>query len=665
MSLSRIPFLSILGVPVAAAFVAIAGTNVLEGQWQDAVGSLPGARTIDLSTACAMAGNPDEGCVLHSALELLLPLAVVTAVIAMAIALVISAASATSGRNPYRVASIFRPVLFATIVAAIVLAVLDGILIIVAVWFGEPAITGYRHAFVALAAGAAVVVASAGVVDGLRRSLSSSHTVYGDAVTRAEEPLLWSTVDAVAAAVGTAPPDNIVLGASPEMFVTLTEVGTRSRVLTGRTLYLSLPMTRLLDQDELRAIIGHELGHFYGHDLEISARFYPIYGRAIHSLSAVTGVSRSEIVARVTLASAIGVLRYFLTSFAVAERAMARDRELLADRAGTHVSSPAAMASALVKITACTPVCERLIRSLPHSRDGAESMESLGDQVVRAAGLAERDAYAAVLDRVRLPHPTDTHPPLSVRLQALGTSVQETVAGGLSVQGAPAIALIPDATLRDKALTVWLATLLGMGTSPVRSLHRPASTGNVSIDSAWERPAARRAVELIRLYRGGSLSWLPLPRNEWVAIDDLLVGPQTDAPGYRLLATPESATGERWQVLDLADPDSDDGVVLRSGTRLNLVGVVNRGLYASTMDEIIFAPIDGPHARKLVSAGMVGRSSVHLGLAGALIVPHGDSLIGDEPKRSVLLDLIEEALDDADGLSAEATAPALADALPG
>jgi hypothetical protein len=168
MSLARIPVLSIFGVPAAATAVALIGNATLEGQWRDAVsGHAPGAAPIDLSTACALIGGQDETCTIHAALGWILPLAIATVVIAFLIAATISFAVSTGGSDPYRIARIFRPVLFTTIAAALVLAVLDGILIILAAWYGEPAITGYRHPYVALAAGAAVAVAAVGVILGV------------------------------------------------------------------------------------------------------------------------------------------------------------------------------------------------------------------------------------------------------------------------------------------------------------------------------------------------------------------------------------------------------------------------------------------------------------------------------------------------------------------
>jgi Zn-dependent protease with chaperone function len=473
----------------------------------------------------------------------------------------------------------------------------------------------------------------------------------GDAVTRTDELRLWETVDAVAHAVGTQPPDNIVLGLTPEMFVTQAPVRLPSGPLTGRTLYMSLPLIRLLDQAELRAIIGHELGHFYGQDLEVSTRFYPVYRRAIASFRLVTGASRSEAIARVTLASAVGTLRYFLLSLSTAEIAMARDRELLADRAGTHVSSPQAMASALVKVSIYAPVCDRLLQSLPDAAPGTNALEGTGDQLSRAAAAAEHAARPDDLGAAQLAHPIGTLPPLEVRLEALGTTARAVLSGGLSVKEAPATDLIPDAAARDLALTSRYMQASSQRSPTARSLRRPASTGDATIDASWTHPAVSRAVEFLRAARGGSLAWILLPKGQWVTIDDLLIGRQLAPLGFRAVAgSSKGAAGERWQVLDLADSDSPADEVLRSGTRLNLVGVVNRGITASTMDEIVFSPANGRQVGRLVSVGLVGRSPVHLGLAGSLIVPGGDSLISNQTRKSELLDLIETALDEVDGI---------------
>jgi Zn-dependent protease with chaperone function len=663
MSQVRVPFLSILAVPCAAVVVAIIGLATQESQWRDAaLGSR--AAGLDLSTACALVNGQDEICSIRTALIWIVPLAVATVLIAFAVAGLISFAVSAGKSDSHRLARIFRPVLLATVAGATVLAVLDGALIILTAWYGEPAITGYRHPFVALAAGLAVAVGVVGMVRGYLKSSQWAHEVFGEAVSRSDEPQLWGLVEAVAAAIGTQPPDNIVLGLTPEMFVTQSDIRTLSSRLRGRTLYISLPLTRMLDQDELRAIIGHELGHFYGSDLEMSAGFYPIYGRAIHTLRAMSGVSRSDIVASVTLASTIGTLRYFLASLASAERAIARDRELLADQAGTHVSSPQAMASALVKVTTYTPLCERLLRSISPIAAGSGSVESAGDQLSRAAGIAENELGAGALDRVQLPHPTDTHPPLGVRLKALGTTAQAVISGGLAVKNGPATDLIPDASTRDSSLTTRLAQAMRKKPAASATVLRPAATGDASIDSAWTQPSVNRVVEYLRVHRGGSLTWILLPRGRWVAVDDLLIEPRPGAPNFRILAAaPNGIPSERWQVVDLADPDSPSDAVLKTGTHLDLVGVVNRGITAATVDELVFSPANGTQAGRLVSVGVVGRSPVHLGLAGSLIVPPGDLLISDQRRKSELQDLIETALDEVDGLTDEVPDPSAAGAV--
>ncbi|MFD2022059.1 M48 family metalloprotease [Pseudocitrobacter faecalis] len=45
--------------------------------------------------------------------------------------------------------------------------------------------------------------------------------------------------------------------------------------LTGNTLYLPLTYLSLLNEAEIAAVVGHELGHFTGEDTQYSLRFAP------------------------------------------------------------------------------------------------------------------------------------------------------------------------------------------------------------------------------------------------------------------------------------------------------------------------------------------------------------------------------------------------------
>ena len=48
---------------------------------------------------------------------------------------------------------------------------------------------------------------------------------------------------------------------------------------TGRTLYVSLSLLRVLEQDEADAVLAHELAHFHGGHTAVSASLVPMQAR--------------------------------------------------------------------------------------------------------------------------------------------------------------------------------------------------------------------------------------------------------------------------------------------------------------------------------------------------------------------------------------------------
>lgn len=64
---------------------------------------------------------------------------------------------------------------------------------------------------------------------------------------------------------------GLVVGLTPTFFVTEADVHCIGGTVTGRTMYLSVPLCRILTVEELSAVIAHELGHFRGEDTVCSA----------------------------------------------------------------------------------------------------------------------------------------------------------------------------------------------------------------------------------------------------------------------------------------------------------------------------------------------------------------------------------------------------------
>src|SRR5262249_41710129 len=175
---------------------------------------------------------------------------------------------------------------------------------------------------------------------GFAISRRASTSVLGKTVPEEAEPQLWKFVRAIATRLGASPPHNIVMGLEPNFYVTSADVvvypGANKQ--PNETLYLSLPLMRLLSYDELTAVIGHELGHFRGEDTDFSLKFYPIYAGTGQPLAALESQSVNGARA-LALLPACAILSFFMEQFAHAERAIGRHRELEADQAGASVSS--------------------------------------------------------------------------------------------------------------------------------------------------------------------------------------------------------------------------------------------------------------------------------------------------------------------------------------
>jgi Zn-dependent protease with chaperone function len=183
----------------------------------------------------------------------------------------------------------------------------------------------------------------------------------------------------------------------------------------------------------MTAIVGHELGHFRGLDTQFSQKFYPIYRGTADAVTAlVEGGGDASL--SIPLLPAAAVLSYFLDSFSMAESDISRRRELVADQCGSEATSVREMAVSLVKVHAFAPIWDGF-------DDTAEEVLKKGQAFVNASLLFAEAATGNAnperllgLDDRRLPHPTDSHPPLAARLQSLGLSISDVTDAALLIE---------------------------------------------------------------------------------------------------------------------------------------------------------------------------------------------------------------------------------------
>jgi Zn-dependent protease with chaperone function len=236
--------------------------------------------------------------------------------------------------------------------------------------------------------------------------------VSGELVSETDAPALWARVREMAHRLNTAAPSQIIVGIAPSFFVTEHPVRLVNDVYQGRTLYLSLPMLKVLAAEEADAVFGHELAHFSGDDTLWSRKISPLSGKFGIYLQTLGAKGLSSLVAHFMFC--------FWKLYHLSIGKLSREREFRADRIGADLASKEAAMRALVKITCYCEFRGKTERSIIE--------KNRVDQRLNLA-LQLEQGYAAFLSSYvetdkaiseEIPHPFDSHPTLEQRLTHLG-----------------------------------------------------------------------------------------------------------------------------------------------------------------------------------------------------------------------------------------------------
>ncbi|GAA3508241.1 Zn-dependent protease with chaperone function [Streptosporangium album] len=231
----------------------------------------------------------------------------------------------------------------------------------------------------------------------------------GVAVSREHEPELWRTVEELARRVQTSPPDEIRLVAEVNAAVSEDTrlLGLRA---TGRRMYIGLPLLQILTVDEMRAVLGHELGHYSGAHTRLGA---PVYRGRVALVAAVQGLGGHPLVQRLFSSYAKLYLRV--------SQAVSRRQELEADAFAVSIAGREAMAGALREIHIAALAWERFMEhymALAGSGGNrpAEVLAGFRAMLSDPAGQAE---LARAGEQPEETSPYDSHPSLRERLAAI------------------------------------------------------------------------------------------------------------------------------------------------------------------------------------------------------------------------------------------------------
>ncbi len=338
----------------------------------------------------------------------------------------------------------------------------QGLILTYAAYLTEAYLVGRVHFVLIGAIGLGALMGAVKLIS-ISASLGRKLTTYvfGKRLDPSATPRLYDFVRGLAKELGAKPPDHIVLGLDLNFFVTSADVGLvgPNETLNGETLFVSAPLARLLSHEEFTAVLGHELGHFRGGDTEYSLKFAPVYA----GLSSAVGALASEEgsgSAGLAKIPAIAILSYMIEVFAINESAIGREREFVADQAGVEAASREAMASALVKVSLYSGLWAQVESSNIERLKKGEFARNLSSIFQNAA---KDDVDHESIDKIKteilkksIPHPTDTHPPTSDRLEALNLLPSEITKAMLLVPERPAIELLEDYTaIEEELTTVW------------------------------------------------------------------------------------------------------------------------------------------------------------------------------------------------------------------
>jgi Zn-dependent protease with chaperone function len=302
----------------------------------------------------------------------------------------------------------FRAVLAFTLLAGFY--VLVGLILVAAVFFDVLLLVDF-HAN-ALKVAIVLTLAAGALVRALFMvSRRGGGEQPGVQVGREHEPVLWQTVEDLARRVRTAPPDEIRL--VPEVNAAVSEdtrlLGLRA---TRRRMYIGLPLLQRLTVDEMRAVLGHELGHYSGAHTRLGA---PVYRGRVSLVATIHGLRNHPFIQRLFAWYAKLYLRVSL--------AVSRKQELEADEFAVSIGGRQAMATALRKIHDTARGWDLYVSDYLSMTGvgGARPSSVFGGFHALMSDPGRQSEIARLAERPEEVSPYDSHPSLAERLAAIET----------------------------------------------------------------------------------------------------------------------------------------------------------------------------------------------------------------------------------------------------
>ena len=332
-------------------------------------------------------------------------------------------------KNRFLVLVIFKPLLYFTLLFSIIYLIAEVAVVLVGLSLAEAVLTGYITPKLFLLIGLGAIIGIWSLLQSVYITfVKNSRFIEAIDISPNEQKQIWDFVKNIATKIQAKMPANILVGLETNFYVTEGKIDLIGKKIIGETLYISLPLCRILQQEELAFIIGHELAHFSGKDVKYSKKFYPIYSITTHSLA------RLEAQESLILSPIVAILNIFLEGFESTEKEISRNRELAADKKSVSITNnPYNAASALLKLQAYASIMDVLLEKNCEEIKQGRSFRNLSSIYEEVSKEAEKDVLLSNLTNSIEKHPTDTHPSMIERLNAINVNPQDIIEDSLQI----------------------------------------------------------------------------------------------------------------------------------------------------------------------------------------------------------------------------------------
>ncbi len=383
---------------------------------------------------------------------------IISMIVSIAILILFRISSTYCGIDRNRNAFIFPKLIPFTVLIIASQVLVQGLILAYLSYLIPAEIIGIYLPFITLLIGGGAAIGFFQVVSSLfaffKKPLQVEKAIVAD---KENYKKLWSHVETIADKIEARKPDNIIIGLQPTFYATSADVQIvfKEEKLKGETLFLSLPLMKLFNNEELDAVVGHELGHFKAKDTNYTTKFAPVYanlGKSIDNLANTT--SAASALAKLP---AIFVLSAMYETFATNIAAISREREFEADRVGCEASTKEGLVYSLAKVVTYSRLWnDTLLDNIKRLNNGRITVNL--SEVFRESSLYNigKKDIDDIIDEV-LPsivqHPTDSHPPLAERYKNIDFNESQITREKIIAQGDSASTYIDAVQKLEEELT--------------------------------------------------------------------------------------------------------------------------------------------------------------------------------------------------------------------